>query len=66
MKRFLSLALVLGSFSLVGFVGCGEESKVTTEKTIETPDGSQTVTDEKKIESTGEMKPSSEPVEAPK
>ena len=66
MKRFLSLALVLGSFSLVGFAGCGEEAKVKTETTIDTPDGTKTVTDEKKVETTGEMKPSSDPTEAPK
>ena len=67
MKRYLSLALVLGSFSLVGFVGCGEEAKVSTESKVETPEGTKTVTDEKKIETTGDMKPSAEPVvEAPK
>lgn len=67
MKRFLALALVLGSFSTCGFVGCSEEEKAKTTTTVETPNGSQTTTEVKKVESTGDMKPSEEkPAEAPK
>lgn len=68
MKRFLALALVFGSFSTIGLVGCSEEAKqTTTEKTV-TPTGSETTTTEKKVEGTGDMKPSetAKPVEAPK
>ncbi len=49
MKRFLTSALVLGSFSVVTLVGCEDTSK--TKETVSTPEGSTTTT--KKIESTG-------------
>jgi len=57
MKRLLSLALILGSVSTFGLVGCGEESKVKQSETVSTPDGSTTTTTEKKVESTGDNPP---------
>jgi len=57
MKRFLSIALILGSFSTFGLVGCGEESKVKTTEEIKTPGGTTTETTEKKIESKGDNPP---------
>ena len=57
MKRALLLSAVLGLLAPVALVGCGgEESSVTKEETIKTPDGTKTITDEKKIENTGDMK----------
>ena len=66
MKRFLTLALVVGSFSVCGFVGCGEEEKSKTVSTSSGPDGSTKVTEEKKVETTGSDKPSEKAPEAPK
>jgi len=57
MKRLLSTALILGSVSTFGLVGCGEESKVKETETISTPNGSTTTTTEKKVESSGENPP---------
>jgi len=57
MKRLLSIALILGSVSTLGLVGCGEESKVKETETISTPNGSTTTTTEKKVESQGENPP---------
>jgi hypothetical protein len=59
MKRFLTTALILGSFSTFGLVGCGEESKVKEEKEVTTPGGTTTPTTETKIESKGETPPPS-------
>jgi len=57
MKRLLSLALILGSVSTFGLVGCGDEAKVKTEETVTTPGGTTTTTEEKKVETTGENPP---------
>jgi hypothetical protein len=59
MKRLLSSALILGllSFSTVGLLGCGEESKVKQQETVSTPTGSTTTTVEKKVESSGSNPP---------
>ncbi len=40
MRRILTSALVLGLFSTVGLIGCGEESSVKT--TVDGPNGSLT------------------------
>ena len=66
MKRFFALALLFGSFSVCGFVGCGDEAKVETTKKIETPEGTKTETDTHKVEATGDMKPADKPADAPK
>ena len=66
MKRYLSLALVFGSISLGGFVGCGEEAKVESQTTVDTPEGSKTVTDTRTVETTGDMQPTTPTTEAPK
>jgi hypothetical protein len=57
MRRMLASALVLGIFSTVGLIGCGEEASVTKETTVETPGGSATTTDTKKVETTGDNPP---------
>lgn len=66
MKRFFALALLCGSFSVCGFVGCSEETKEKQVSTSEGPNGTTKVTEEKKVETTGADKPSEKPVEAPK
>ncbi len=38
-------------------IGCGEESKVTKQETIKTPEGTSKVTTETKVESTGKNPP---------
>jgi len=57
MKRLLSIALILGSVSTFGLVGCGEESKVKETETVTGPGGTTTTTAEKKVESSGENPP---------
>lgn len=57
MKKLLSIALILGSLSPLGLVGCGEEAKVETKETVSTPEGSTTTTETKKVESSGENPP---------
>ncbi len=56
MKRFLSLALLLGLGAPALMTGCDDTTKVTDEKTISTPDGGVKVTTEKTIEESGDMK----------
>ena len=56
MKRFLSLAVILGGMSL-GLVGCSKEASVTSEKKVTGPGGTTTVTEEKTVETTGENPP---------
>jgi hypothetical protein len=55
MRAFLTSALVLGllSFSTVGLVGCGDESKVEDKQTIKTPEGTTTKTVTEKVEQSG-------------
>lgn len=59
MKRLISSALVFGllSFTTVGLVGCGEESKVETKETIKTPGGTTEKTETEKIKQSGENPP---------
>jgi hypothetical protein len=59
MKRLLASALILGLFSMVSFVGCGEETKVENKEKVSTPTGSTTTTETKKIESSGSTPPPS-------
>jgi len=61
MRRFLSLAVVLGLPSPVALVGCGEESKVEDKTTIKTPEGSTTTTKETKVETSGSNPPAAAP-----
>jgi hypothetical protein len=51
-RIFASLVLALGT--VVGMAGCGEESSVTRETKIETPEGSKTITQQEKVETTGD------------
>ena len=57
MRRMLASALVLGIFSTVGLIGCGDEASVTKESTVTTPGGSTTTTDSKKVETDGSNPP---------
>jgi len=57
MKRLLSIALILGSVSTFGLVGCGDEAKVKETETVTTPGGTTETTTEKKVESSGENPP---------
>jgi len=58
MKRFLTTALILGSFSMFGLAGCGgDESKVKTTEEVTTPGGTTEKTTEVKVESKGENPP---------
>jgi hypothetical protein len=59
MKRFLTTALILGSFSTFGLVGCGEETKVKETEQVSTPGGTTTATTETKIEQKGDNPPPS-------
>lgn len=56
MKRYLSAALLLASFSTLTLVGCSEESKVVEEKKVSTPDGTEKQKVEVTTEKTGDMK----------
>jgi len=62
MKRFLALSMILGVTSF-GLVGCGEESKVTETTTATTPDGETKVTEETKVETSGENPPAAVPAD---
>ncbi len=52
MKSLIGSLLALAL--IVGFVGCGEETSVTEETTVTTPDGEVTRTDETTIETEGD------------
>jgi len=55
-----TLTLFAGACFVAGtclFSGCGEESSVKTEKTISTPEGEKKVTQETKVETSGDATP---------
>lgn len=56
MKRFLASALIVG-VSTFGLVGCEDTSKVEKTTTTETPSGTTTETETKKVETSGEAPP---------
>jgi hypothetical protein len=53
----LASALVLGIFSTVGLIGCGEEAGVETQTEVTTPGGPTSTSTEKTVETTGENPP---------
>lgn len=56
MKRLFALGLVLSAAAC--FTGCEKKAaEVKTETTVTTPEGSTTVTDTQKVETTGENPP---------
>src|SRR5688572_15467197 len=57
MRRILASALVLGIFSTVGLIGCGDEASVTKETEVSTPGGTTTTKTEKSVETTGDNPP---------
>jgi hypothetical protein len=65
MRRFLSLAVILGVFSPVALVGCGEENKVQTQEKVTTPGGTTTTTETKSEKSTGSNPPATTEGQAP-
>jgi len=56
MRRLTTLALA-AALCPIGFMGCSEQSSVTTEKKVETPQGETKVTTEKTIEKSGDAPP---------
>jgi hypothetical protein len=58
MKRLIASSLILGVVSLFGFVGCGEESKSTTEVKQTGPGGTTTEKVDKSVKQSGENPPS--------
>ena len=44
-------------FSVTGFVGCSEETKVKKSETVTSPGGKTTTTEEKKVEKSGKNPP---------
>ena len=59
MKRLLTLAVLFG-LSLA-LAGCEQKSKVTTEKTVKTPEGTTSIETEKTIKQSGQNPPPGEP-----
>jgi len=71
MKRLLASALILGLFSTVGLVGCGEKAETKSEVTTSTPGGKTTETSTTEVKQTGNNPPppasgAPAPSEAPK
>lgn len=66
MKKLLTYLASVGvlSVSLIA-IGCGETDSVKTTTEVATPSGTTTVTDEKKVESSGEAPPVVAPAETP-
>ncbi|AMV39662.1 hypothetical protein [Planctomyces sp. SH-PL62] len=66
MKKLLTSLASVGvlSVSLIA-IGCGETDSVTKTTEVETPKGTATVTEEKKVETTGEAPPVVAPAETP-
>lgn len=56
----LVLCGVIALFGTGIMVGCGDTTSTKTEKTIKTPDGKTTVTEEKKVEKSGDNPPPAE------
>jgi len=66
MKKSLTYLASAGLLSVSLFaVGCGETEGVKTETEIKGPEGTTTVTEEKKVETTGEAPPAVAPAETP-
>ena len=57
MTRALRMAVAVGACLTLGLAGCSDESKVTHQETVKTPEGSTTTTIEKKVESRGDNPP---------
>ncbi len=48
---------VIGVLGVSGFSGCGDETKVKKTDTVTTPQGKTTITNEKKVETSGKNPP---------
>jgi len=57
MKRFLTLAVILGVSFPLGLTGCSDKAKVETSETVSTPSGETQTTTTQEIKSTGENPP---------
>ena len=57
MRRMLASALVLGIFSTVGLIGCGEEASIEKQTEVTTPGGTTTTTQSTEVEKSGDNAP---------
>ena len=57
MRRLIATSLIVGVCSLTGFVGCGDESKSTTEIKQTGPGGTTTEKETKSVKETGSNPP---------
>jgi len=57
MKRMFATALVLGTLSGFGLVGCSDTTKVEDKEKVSSPDGSTTTTVTKEVSSSGSNPP---------
>jgi hypothetical protein len=57
MRRILASALVLGVFSTVGLIGCGEQAGVEKTTEVTTPGGTTTTTQSTEVEKSGDTAP---------
>ena len=57
MRRMLASALVLGIFSTVGLIGCGEDASVTKQTEVSTPGGTTTTTQSTEVDKSGSNPP---------
>jgi hypothetical protein len=64
MKRLMSGIAIVGLVVALA-VGCEQKSKVSTEKTVKTPEGSTTVETEKTIKHSGDNPPPVSATERP-
>lgn len=56
MKRMMTAACMLG-LAMFGMTGCADTTTRTTETSVETPEGSTTITTEQEVEKTGDNPP---------
>jgi len=68
MKRFVTSALVLSSFSVFALVGCEDTSTSKTKTEVSTPEGSKTIENKTTVKESGNPPPveTTKPGDAPK
>jgi hypothetical protein len=57
MRKSIIAVAITGLLGVVGLVGCGEETKVERQTTVETPQGTTKATQTTEIEKSGEAPP---------
>jgi hypothetical protein len=65
MRALFTITLFIVGLGLAGIAGCSDEASVKKETTISSPGGQTKITDEKKIESSGENPPVPAPTPNP-